>query len=381
MKKNEKSASPLHKKTAVPRTKRTVTKKGKPAKLTTASKVLSFPQKISNPGVQLNQPLPENRSSAAPFTPSNKPSLSIRDAKKLRVLLLWENEAGLPSTEIRFRQSLRMLFKEVLPLKVEDNLVNVIALYQPDVLLVVGNRTNLPLAVQVSNLKDLKTVLWLLDDVHDPLPHLNTSPDSLVWDYVITQNPKYIHRYQKMTSSKVVYIPFGSDPELFAPEKAPAHVQSDLLLLGDYEPRLDPYLEAIHGSSPDGRILTIGDNWGDIPGVEPWIPETSNDLKQLYNGADIIISFGENDRRGLDIAACGGFLLAEYDVNWDKYMKTGEDFVSFHRPEELGSHVMYYREHPEEKRKISSRALVRSEYDYSFFHLMMDFTNTLLEGK
>ncbi|MBD7966474.1 glycosyltransferase family protein [Paenibacillus gallinarum] len=380
MKKNEKSVSSLHKKTAAPRTKRAVTKKRKPAKVTTASKVLSFPQKIPNLGVQVDHPLPENRSSANSLTPSNKPSLSIRDAKKLRLLLLWENDAGLPSTEIRFRQSLRMLFKEVLPLKVEDNLSNAIALYQPDILLVVGNRTDLPLTHQLPYLKDLKTVLWL-NDMHDPIPYLNTSHDSLVWDYVITQNPNHIPMYQKSTNSKVIYLPFGSDPELFAPEKAPAHIQSDLLLLGDYEPRLAPYLDAIHRSTPDGRILAIGNNWGDIPGVEPWIPETSHDLKQLYNGADIIISFGENDRRRLDIAACGGFLLAEYDFNLDIYMKTGEDFVSFHCPEELSSHVTYYREHPEEKRKISSRALVRSEYDYSFFHLIMDFTNTLLEGQ
>lgn len=380
MKKNEKSVSSLHKKTAVPRTKRTVTKKRKPAKLTTASKVLSFPQKLPNIGLPVKHHLPENHNSIAPLTSSNNTSSSIRDAKKLRLLLLWENDAGLPSTEIRFRHSLRMLFKEVLPLKVEDNLINAIALYQPDVLLVVGNRVNLPLAGQVPYLKDLKTVLWL-HDVHDPLPHLNTSPDSLVWDYVITQNPKHIPMYQKTTISKLIYLPFGSDPELFAPEKAPAHVQSDLLLLGDYEPRLAPYLDVIHGSTPDGRILAIGDHWGGIPGVEPWIPETSNDLKQLYNGADIIISFGENDRRRLDIATCGGFLLAEQDFNLDIYMKIGEDFVSFHSPEELSSHVTYYREHPEEKRKISSRALVRSEYDYSFFHLMMDFTNTLLEGK
>lgn len=380
MKKNEKSASSLHKKTAIPRRKRTVTKKHKPVKLTTASKVLSFPPKISNPGVQLNHPLPENRSSAAPLIPSKKPPFSIRDAKKLRILLLWEHDTGLPSTEIRFRQSLRMLFKEVFPLKVEDNLVNAVALYQPDVLLVVGNRSNLPLAGQASYHKDLKTVLWL-QDVHGPLSRLNTNPDSLVWDYVITQNPKHIRTYQKTTTSKIVYIPFGPDPELFAPEKAPAHIQSDLLLLGDYEPRLHPYLKALRESSPDGRIIAIGDNWGDIPRVEPWIPETSNDIKQLYNGADIIINFGENDRRGLDIAACGGFLLAEHGVNQDNYMIPGEDFVSFHSPEELGSHVTYYKEHPEEKRKISSRALVRSEFDYSFFHLIMDFTNTLLEGK
>lgn len=380
MKKNEKPIPSLRKKTTVPRTKRTVIKKKKNTKLNTASEVLSVPQKSPASALPVDHQQPDYHHSIAPFTSSNNPPHSIRDAKNLRLLLLWEKEDLLPSTEIMFRHSLRMLFKEVIPMKVEDNLSNALAIYQPDVLLVVGNRGDLPLTSQVPHHNDLKTVLWL-DDVYDPLPFISRSADSLAWDYVITQNPTHIPLYQKTTSAKVIYLPFGSDPELFSPEKAPEHLHSDLLLLGDYEPRLAPYLDAIHGSIPDGRILGAGRNWEGIPHVEPWKPQTNSDLKQLYNGANIIISFGERNRCGLDIAACGGFLLAEHDSNQVLYMKAGEDFIAFHHPEELRSYVTYYREHPEEKRKISSSALVRSEYDYSFFHLMMDFTNTILGGK
>ncbi|WP_211747059.1 glycosyltransferase [Paenibacillus sp. Marseille-Q4541] len=373
MKKSEKATSSSQKKaTAASRTKRTVTPKLKITKRNTSSEVISFPHAFPASDQVLNH---RNEQTLSP----SERSITIRDAKQKRVMLLCEmDKAWEPSTEVHFRHCLRMLFKEIITMKIDDNLLESLSLYQPDVLLMIGNKPTLPFPKDVLPWKGLKAVLWL-NDVHEPLSLSTDIPcESSMWDLVITQNSEHIATYQSHLSSQIIYLPFGADPDLFSPATVPLHLQSDLILLGDYTDRLVPYLDIIRTQIQHGRILALGENWDEVPGVEAWQQTSEHELAQLFNGADMIVSWRKDQCHRFTIAACGGFLIAEEHMDLHRYMSPGDDCISFQNPGDLGAHLAHYKAHPEEKRRIASGALTRSMYNYSFFHLMMDFTNDIL---
>lgn len=78
--------------------------------------------------------------------------------------------------------------------------------------------------------------------------------------------------------------------------------------------------------------------------------------------------------RALDIMGSGGFLLSNYQMEYDEYFVAGEDYVFYENPEDLEEKVDYYLSHEKEREEIRANGCrkVRQEHNYrSRIEMMM----------
>ena len=70
--------------------------------------------------------------------------------------------------------------------------------------------------------------------------------------------------------------------------------------------------------------------------------------------------------RVLDILACGGFLITNWQQEIEDYFVIGEELVTFDSLEELLSKTEYYLKHPEERRQIAEAGKKKVEELFSY---------------
>lgn len=70
--------------------------------------------------------------------------------------------------------------------------------------------------------------------------------------------------------------------------------------------------------------------------------------------------------RVLDVLACGGFLLSNYQEELAEYFRVGEELVTYSDIEEMYYQVQYYLEHEDERKLIAARGLQRVKGDFRF---------------
>lgn len=70
--------------------------------------------------------------------------------------------------------------------------------------------------------------------------------------------------------------------------------------------------------------------------------------------------------RVLDIMACGGFVLSNWQPEIAEYFEEGVEIVTFHGMEECMDKVHYYLSHEEERRQIAAAGRRRVQKDFSY---------------
>ena len=70
--------------------------------------------------------------------------------------------------------------------------------------------------------------------------------------------------------------------------------------------------------------------------------------------------------RVLDVLACGGFLVTNYQSELAEYFQAGEELVIYQDVEEVPEIVRYFLEHEEERRRIAAAGRLRIERDFRF---------------
>lgn len=70
--------------------------------------------------------------------------------------------------------------------------------------------------------------------------------------------------------------------------------------------------------------------------------------------------------RVLDVLACGGFLITNYQAELEEHFSIGEDLVVYQDLEELPALVKYYLNHEEERRRIASNGNRRVREEFGF---------------
>lgn len=64
--------------------------------------------------------------------------------------------------------------------------------------------------------------------------------------------------------------------------------------------------------------------------------------------------------RAFDILGAGGFLLTNYQADFDDCYVNGEDYVSFESPEDMMDKISYYLEHDEERTELAQNGFQRT---------------------
>lgn len=299
--------------------------------------------------------------------PANAP-LPARavEFKKLRILIVSSMSGEeLWQTEQLIAEQFRMLTKEVVAIKAFQSFSTALDQLNPDLLLVVGGDTDFSdNDLEVIRRAPLKRAIWLADNAGTSG---STGHLASLFDYVFTQNMYHIPFYQHCSCRSVIYLPFAADRNLFVPKYVDEACRCDLLLLGDALSSGETYLQHLSALISGCKVYASGKGWEEYPEITLVPPGT--ELQDYYNGAEIIIHWGQPPLRAFQIASCGAVQLAEDHPNLYAYMNPGEDIATFHTGQELSEKLSYYRNHPESARAVATRALWRSNYDYSFIQM------------
>lgn len=70
--------------------------------------------------------------------------------------------------------------------------------------------------------------------------------------------------------------------------------------------------------------------------------------------------------RVLDIAACGGFLMSNYQEELAEHFRDGEEIVLFTGEEDLEEKCAYYLKHESERQRIAARGYERVKRDFTY---------------
>lgn len=81
--------------------------------------------------------------------------------------------------------------------------------------------------------------------------------------------------------------------------------------------------------------------------------------------------------RTFDIAACGGFQLAEYKDDIVSLFKIGEEIICYKTMDELRKLIKYYLLHPDERKEIGLAGQKRVLQEHSYEHRARQILNTI----
>lgn len=81
--------------------------------------------------------------------------------------------------------------------------------------------------------------------------------------------------------------------------------------------------------------------------------------------------------RTFDIAACGGFQLAEYKEDIEDLFKTGEEIICYKTMDELRKLIKYYLLHPDERKEIGLAGQKRVLKEHSYDHRVRQVLSTV----
>lgn len=299
-----------------------------------------------------------------------------RTAKSMRLALLIPlTEQFTPSVESLIADSLRMLVKEVLILKINENLHDSLSTYRPDLLLCIGNQAAQSITPElVPQSIYTKTAIWL-NDPYEPCEYIHSAYHD--WSLVITQNMLHHPIYERYGYKNIIVMPYSADPMIYKPYRPQPEFHSDLLIVGNYSEERLPYIHAIRHRFEGKKVRALGQNWEPVDQIETCQADSETMISAYYNGANMIVHWDAVPRQLYEIAACGVFQIVENSPEIHELMKPGEDIIIYSNPEQLGSKLQYYSENTDDKRMIASRALYSSKYDYSYLQAAMKLIQQL----
>lgn len=196
---------------------------------------------------------------------------------------------------------------------------------------------------------------------------------------------------RKAGLKNVLYLPQCTDPDVHRPmkldENERAECASDVCLLGSMYPYRAKLME--HLTDFDLAI------WG-----RGWQKSTDQRILGAYRGRDIrgtmkakaigasAISLNPHhplndingvNRRTFDIAACGGFQLADHKPDMATVYDVDREIVCYRTLEDLKALIAHYLAHPDERRAIAEAAYLRTLRDHTYevrAQQILDITGT-----
>ena len=116
------------------------------------------------------------------------------------------------------------------------------------------------------------------------------------------------------------------------------------------------------------------------PGETPFLPDVKNmgtihymyEMPLVFQNSKINLNITLRSikngipLRAMDIMGAGGFLLTNYQNDFDRHFIDGEDFVSYSSREDLYNKTRYYLKHNDERRDIARNGCkaVRENHTY-----------------
>lgn len=131
------------------------------------------------------------------------------------------------------------------------------------------------------------------------------------------------------------------------------------------------YLKTI-GERFDLSIFTAGEKYDDICAHWNGFVDYEKEMPLVFTKSRINLNFTPRmihsgiSLRVLDVMACGGFLLTNYQPEIDEFFKDGVDLVMFEDEEDMIEKIEYYLSHEDEREKIAENGFSKVLYGYTY---------------
>lgn len=162
-------------------------------------------------------------------------------------------------------------------------------------------------------------------------------------------------------------------PLALTPEEQ-AEYGADVCYLGWAYPHRIELFEALDGV--DMKLWGLG--WDASEKLRPFFrPEPVFGLKKtkIYNATRVNVNVQSTHYqldgvtcRPFEVAACGGFCLAEPRRDLQRFFRIGDEMVVFEDAADLKARIAYYLAHEEERREIAARARARVLAEHTYEH-------------
>lgn len=284
--------------------------------------------------------------------------------------------------------ALQKLTLQVTITDVRQNLVELAAVQQPDLVLVLDGM-DLPLD-QVGSLRTMgiKTAIWLTDD-----PYYTDFTMKIVshYDFVFTLERNCVDFYRGMGCAEVHYLPFAAHREHYRPTTTRSTVEREVSFIGSaYWNRVDFFREIFPDLMNYNTVIN-GIWWdrlpeaalyGDRVEIGKWM--SPQETATTYSGSKIVINLHRShideavnnntllipaaspNPRTFEIAATGTLQICDARDDLSSFYKPDEEIVIFTSPQDMMDKIRYYLTHEEERRAIALRAFERTLKDHTY---------------
>src|SRR5690606_23710728 len=143
----------------------------------------------------------------------------------------------------------------------------------------------------------IPTAVWVADD---PYFSDQTRVVATHYDVVFTHELSCVEMYREAGCSRVHYLPFAVDPDLFRPAH-PAAMQTDILFIGMAFPNRLAFFNQLTPLLTRRRVLIAGGGWQGLGAYDQlagsiWLSGIDPEATPLfYSGARLVINLHRSD--------------------------------------------------------------------------------------
>ncbi|MFH1387066.1 MAG: glycosyltransferase [bacterium] len=270
-----------------------------------------------------------------------------------------------------------------------QDFMNSVLEYSPSVLFIIDSFSNLITAdslIEIRRKIKIPIVAWVADD---PFPFYDSTKCLLHYDHIFACETSCIPQIKLFTDRLVTYLPNGVDPDIFKPvelsEKEKRMYDCDINFVGTVNANstgVGLFRAKVLEYLTDHKVKIWGNfDWQKLLAVFPALAGSLQggilpfgEANKAYNAARIIMNIHHpflktgTGPRVFEVAAAGGFQLADKKDVIEQHFELGKEMVCFESGEELKELVKYYLNRPEERREIAGRARQRVLREHTWEH-------------
>jgi len=106
------------------------------------------------------------------------------------------------------------------------------------------------------------------------------------------------------------------------------------------------------------------------------LPSFYNLTEINFNATSLQMKTGLNQRI-FDVPACGRFLLTDQRDQLDQLFEPGRETAVYHSPEEARELAVFYRNHPDARKKIATAAHQRVMAEHTYRHRLSEMVESM----
>ncbi|MAG34715.1 MAG: hypothetical protein CL878_00475 [Dehalococcoidia bacterium] len=258
---------------------------------------------------------------------------------------------------------------------------------QPDVILLVKGARVWPSTLRA--LRKSSSAVLALYCTDDPY-NLQASPPSVraglrFYDLIATSKRPSMHQVERVSGTKVRYVPLGYDPALYYPtQPTPAQRArwgSDLVFVGAFDRDRHVALEQVSRAAVESgwRLRIWGARWHHLPSASPVAPFVTRRIlpprlvRLALACSSVALGFVRHANRDthamrtFEIPATRTFMLAERTAEHRTLFGEDQGAALFDTPEELVTRIRHFLPDEESRQQIAAeghRRVVQGQHTY-----------------